>query len=120
VDAFRQVFIIYCPLISKIHSFTHVFPKKFIPMLIIGGEQMNRRLLTIGGDKQKCPYYHYFATTYINTHSPQDPSSYPSPSARLKEYCEHPNSSYPRNGTFEKLPCEGNLGKCNISTEKRN
>ncbi len=57
-----------------------------------------------------CQYHRFLATTY-HPDSPGD-SSYPA--ARLIEWCEHPNSIYPKDKKLEKLPCGGDLEKCTL------
>ena len=65
----------------------------------------------------RCPYYHYSAITYKDPNLPK--AALHKPSVRIIEWCEHPNSPYPREGNFQILPCGGNLEKCIIPSEKR-
>ncbi len=60
-------------------------------------------------------HYRVLATTHKRPHSPEQFSYYSA--ARRIEWCEHPKSTYPKNGKQEKLPCGGDLEKCALVAE---
>ncbi len=62
-----------------------------------------------------CKYYRILATTYKSLFFPEKFPYYFR--ARLIEWCEHPNSTYPKNGKQEKIPCGGDLEKCVLISE---
>ena len=62
-----------------------------------------------------CQYYRIPATTYKSLLLPQYPDW--NLAVRLIEWCDHPNSTYPKNGKQEKLPCGGDLEKCALVSE---
>ena len=79
---------------------------------------LSNSLIKGGGErtmKASCQHYRFFATTYLSPHSPEYPSFHLG--VRLIEWCEHPNSPYPKNGKQEKLPCGGDLEKCTLFSE---
>jgi hypothetical protein len=62
----------------------------------------------------RCPHYRFLVTT-------QTPRTFYEQffgrAASLREWCEHPDSTFPKDGEQGKLPCGGNLEKCTLVSE---
>ncbi len=62
----------------------------------------------------RCSHYRVFLTTRTSRTIDEQFFGH---AGILREWCDHPNSTYPEDGKQEKLPCEGELEKCTLISE---